>query len=171
MINMKRTIALASLILAFIQIAANAQSPAKMSKSAAAETELAELDRRIQEAIVTGDVKLLEQHLSGDFVFVHGLLAGGRETKSDLLTKAKKVPPQVFIYRKVSSQVVEMHGDIALVLGRLDVRRLPSERNKETEQMCYALNYVHLYERRKGIWQFLSHRTAQSVEPSEPCPK
>ena len=118
-----------------------------------------------------GDVKLLERHLGEDLVFTHGWFDGGKETKSNLLANAKKEPPRFYLYRKVSSQVVEMHGDIALVLGRLDVRRLPLAKNKETEQMCYALNYVHLYERRKGVWQFVSHRTAQLVEPSLPCPK
>ena len=56
---MKKTVALASLMLAFIQIAAHAQSPAKPIESKAAETELAELDRRLQEALTNGDVKLL----------------------------------------------------------------------------------------------------------------
>ncbi len=162
---------LASLVLAFTFIATNAQTPTTRLDSKAAETELIDLDRRLQEAMVTSDTKLLEQHLGDDLVFTHGWFAGGQETKSDLLKNAKKEPPRFYIYRKVSSQVAEMHGDIALVLGRLDVHRLPLAKNKETEQMCYALNYVHLYERRKGIWQFVSHRTAQSVERSLPCPK
>lgn len=168
--NLKRTVALASLILAFIQIATNAQSPAKMSKSAATETELAELDRRIQEALVSGDVKIIERYVGDDLIFTHGWFEGGTETKQKLLENAKK-ETRFYLYRKVSSQVVEMHGDVALVLGRLDVRRQPLARNKETEQMCYALNYVHLYVRRKDNWQFVSHRSAQSVEPSKPCPK
>lgn len=170
MTNLKRTVALASLILAFIQIAAKAQSPAKTSKSLAAETELAELDRRIQEALVSGDVKIIDRYVGNDFIFTHGWFEGGTETKQDLLENAKK-ETRFYLYRKASSQVVEVHGDVALVLGRLDVRRSPLAKNNETEQMCYALNYVHLFERRKGLWQFLSHRTARSVEPSKPCPK
>ncbi len=170
MMNLRRTVMLASL-LAFTQIAADAQTPATPLDRQDSETELTELDRRIQEAMVSGDVKLLERSLSDDFVFVHGWFKGGTETKPDLLNKATKVPPRIFIHRKVSSQVVEVHGHVALVLGRLDVRRLPWAKNKETEEMCYALHYVHLYERRQGLWQFLSHRTAQSIEPAKPCPK
>jgi len=171
LINLKIQFLLASLVLVFTFIATNAQTPTTRRDSKAAEAELIDLDRRLQEAMVAGDVKLLEQHLGDDFVFTHGWFQGGQETKGDLLKKAKKEPPRFYIYRKVSSQVAEMHGDIALILGRVDVRRLPLAKNKETEQMCYALNYVHLYERRKGVWQFVSHRTAQMVEKSLPCPK
>ena len=169
--NLKKQFVLASFVLAFAFIATSAQTPTTRLGSKAAETELIDLDRRLQEAMVTGDAKLLGQYLGDDFVFTHGLFQGGQETKSDLLDKAKKESPRIYIYRKVSSQVAEMHGDTALVLGRLDVRRVPLARNKETEQMCYALNYVHLYERRKGVWRFISHRTAQMVEQILPCPK
>lgn len=30
----------------------------------------------------------------------------------------------------------------------------PLANNNEITEMCYALNYVHLYERRKNGWQF-----------------
>ncbi len=164
---MKRTIALASLILALVQIVAHAQTPAKLSQS---ETELIALDRQIQEALVSGDAKIIERYVGDDLVFTHGFLEGGTETKQNLLDNAKK-ETRFYLYRKVSAQTVEMHGKVALLLGRLDVRRQPLEKNNETEQMCYALNYVHLYEWRKGRWQFLSHRSAQMIEPSKPCPK
>ena len=170
MTNLKRTIALASLILAFIQIAANAQTVEKQLNGKASETELVELDRRIQEAMANGDVKTIEQYVGEDLVFVHGWFEGGTETKQKLLENAKK-ETRFYLYRKVSSQAIEMHGNVALVLGRLDVRRQPLAKNKETEQMCYALHYVHLFERRKNLWQFLSHRTAQMIEPSLPCSK
>jgi hypothetical protein len=154
MMNLKKQFVLASFVLAFAFIATSAQTPTTRLGSKAAETELIDLDRRLQEAMVTGDAKLLGQYLGDDFVFTHGLFQGGQETKSDLLDKAKKESPRIYIYRKVSSQVAEMLA-----------------RNKETEQMCYALNYVHLYERRKGVWRFISHRTAQMVEQILPCPK
>ena len=147
-----------------------AQAPAKMSKGAVAETALAELDRRIQEAMASGDVKIIERYVGDDLIFTHGWFEGGTETKQQLLENAKK-ETRFYVYRKVSSQVVEMHGDVALVLGRLDVRRQPLAKNKETEQMCYALHYVHLFERRKNLWQFISHRTAQMIQPGKPCPK
>jgi hypothetical protein len=170
MTNLKRTIAFASLILAFTQIAANAQTVEKQLNGKASETELVELDRRIQEAMANGDVKTIEQYVGEDLLFTHGWFQGGTETKQNLLENAKK-ETRFYVYRKVSSQIVEMHDNVALVLGRLDVRRQPLAKNKETEQMCYALNYVHLYERRKGLWQFLSHRSAQMIEPSLPCSK
>ena len=168
MMKLQKVIALASLFLALTCIVIKAQAPAKGLGSNKAEAEIIDLDRRLQEAVVTGDVGLLERYAGKDLVFTHGLLSGQTDTKGDWISLAKK-EPKLLISRKVSAQVVEIHGDVAIVLGRLDVRRLPSTRLNETKQMCYDLKYVHLYMRRHGRWQWVSHRTVSEVIPS-PCP-
>jgi ketosteroid isomerase-like protein len=162
---MKRIILLASLVFACFQIGAYAQDTAKLSK---AETELIVLDKQIQDALVSGDVKIIGRYVADDLVFTHGFLSGGTETKQNFLDSARKTT-RFYLYRNVSSQAVEMHGNVAFVLGRLDIRRQPIAKNNETEQMCYALNYLHVYERRKGVWQLLSHRSTQMIEPSKAC--
>ena len=86
----------------------------------------------------------------------HGL-SGRTDKREDWINLARRTPRQ-FIARKVSSQAVEIHGDAALVLGRLDVRRLPNASANETKQMCYDLKYVHLYLKRNGRWQWVSHQ-------------
>jgi ketosteroid isomerase-like protein len=132
----------------------------------ASETELAELDARLQQAAVKGDADLLERHLSDDFVFTHS--GGQRDTKADWVRRAKQAPPP-YLARKVSDQAVEVHGDVALVTGRLDVQVPPSPRQAQSGPQCYALRYAHVYARRNGRWMFLSHQTMQMVEESHPC--
>lgn len=134
----------------------------------AAETELAAVDRDIQTAIVDGDAKVIGRFVADDLIFVHGFLSGPTETKKDFLAAAK-LDPKPYIYRKVSSQVAEIHGSFGMVIGRLDIRRRPNAKNNETSEMCYALNFVHLFERRKKRWQLISHRAAQVLEPPKPC--
>lgn len=134
------------------------------TSAARAQAEVAELDQRWQDAVVRGDANLIQAKTTEGFVFTHG---GGRsDTKSDWVRIAKRVP-QPFLERRVSNQSVELHGDVALVFGRLDVR----SQSSQSVPNCYALNYVHLYVRQGGQWMFASHRTTQGVEPSPPCNK
>jgi ketosteroid isomerase-like protein len=127
---------------------------------------LADLDRRLQDAVVTRDVPLLEQHLADDFTFAHS--GGNRETKADWLGFATRVPPR-YLARTVSEQVVDVHGDVALVLGRLDVRNPAPPAQPSSAEQCVAVRYVHLYARRAGRWMFLSHQTTEVVVPVHAC--
>ncbi|MCD9188376.1 MAG: nuclear transport factor 2 family protein [Pyrinomonadaceae bacterium] len=136
----------------------------------AAENEVAALDRKIQDAIASGDVKTIERFIADDMIFTHGFFSGATETKKDFLAAAK-LETKPYVYRKTSAQRVELHGNFAMVLGRLDVRRQPIAKNNETEQICYALNFIHLFEKRKKRWQLISHRAAQLLEPMKPCGK
>lgn len=136
----------------------------------AAENEIAALDRQIQDAMAAGDADIIERFVADDIIFIHGFFSGATETKKDFLAAAK-LDTKPYIYRKVSAQTVELHGNFAMVLGRLDVRRQPNAKNNETEQICYALNFIHLFEKRKKRWQLVSHRAAQLLEPMKPCTK
>ncbi len=129
---------------------------------------LLNLDRKIQEAVVIGDSLLMDSVLANDFLFTHGFMNGGQEDEAKWKQLARRNPP-LYFYRRVDSATVELHGDIALVLGTLSIKRRPIARNNETENYCYTLAYVHLYAFRKNRWQFLSHRTAKSVMPPAPC--
>lgn len=161
-----RLLSAATLLAALLQ--GCAQAPHKVGDLDGIDADLATLDRQLQEAMVSGDLALLQKHIGEDHIFTHGLLTGHAETKADVLTNAKK-EKRLHLTRKASSQVVERHGNVAIVLGRLDVRRRPLESNKETQEMCYGLNYIHLYVIRNGHWQFISHRTSALVEPRKPC--
>lgn len=166
----KRKIILSVVIgLFLLPIAISGQTASKPAMTAA-ESEIAALDRQIQDAIASGDADIIERFVADDLIFTHGFFSGARETKKDFLAAAE-LETKPYIYRKTSAQTVEIHGNFAMVLGRLDVRRQPVAKNNETEQICYALNFIHLFERRKKRWQLVSHRAAQLLEPMKPCAK
>jgi hypothetical protein len=152
-----------------ILIAATALLPvhAEQPKTAAAteRTVLLQLDRNWQQAVVDGNAKFLRQWTAEDFSFTHWGKSTS-DTKADWIEWATQ-KPRHFLSRKVSDQSVEIHGDAALVFGRVDVRTLGA--TPEAPQRCYAIAYVHLYGLRDGQWKFLSHRTTQSLEPVHPC--
>ena len=135
-------------------------------------TELADLDRRLEEAAVKGDAELLERRLSGDFSFTHA--GGTTETKSDYLSRVRRIPSRYFFARDVSHQVVEIHGDVALVVGRLDIRGFGPKADPAKAggppSNCSAIEYIHLYARHDNQWIFVSNRTTQLVEQGHPCP-
>lgn len=166
--NMARTGKLLALAIAWIA-ASCAGSPAPLAEPPELQDHLARLDARIQRAIAVDDTPTLESVLASDFLFTHGWLSGGHETRQQILDRSRD-RKGFYFSREVSEQIVELHGNVGLVLGRLDVRRQPIPRNAETEPQCYALSYIHVYERRSGEWLFLSHRTAQMLEPRRSCP-
>ncbi len=147
------------LVVLFVVLAVDANGQKVSEKD-----ELLTFDRQWQEAVVAGDVKFIEERTADDFVFTHG---GGTmvDTKVDWVRRAKQVP-QRQNQRKASNQTVEIHGDIAMVFGRLDVRAITKT---DSPPVCYALEYVHLYARREGQWMFLSHRTTQGIGAAHQC--
>ncbi|HEY0057009.1 MAG TPA: nuclear transport factor 2 family protein [Pedobacter sp.] len=125
------------------------------------------LDREIQQAVVIGDTLLIDSTVAADFVFTHGLLTGDVDTKSTWRDFAR-VNPKTFLSREVDSAVVEIHDDMAMVLGRLNVKANFEDDNK-MQTFCYSLHYVHLYQKRNNRWLFISHRTAKMVVPEYRC--
>lgn len=140
------------------QVLAAQQSPVKSNVAA----ELKDLDRQWQDAIVLGDTAFIRERTSEDFVFTHG--GGATQTKADWIRIAQRMPRR-FLERRTSNQSMEVHGDVAMIFGRLDVRVAGSDSAKS----CYALQYVHLYTFHGGKWKFVSHRTTQSLEDPHPC--
>lgn len=131
---------------------------------------LRDLDKKIQEASAAGDAALLDRHLADDFAFTH--FGGGRDDKARWVQLARQTPPP-YRRRAVSEQQVELHDDVALVLGRLDVETPPRATAGSSAQpgppSCYALRYVHVYARRGDRWLFLSHHTTAMIEDAHPC--
>ena len=125
------------------QVLAAQQTPAKSDVAA----ELKDLDRQWQDAIVLGDTAFIRERTSEDFVFTHG--GGATQTKADWIRIAQRMPRR-FLERRTSNQSIEVHGDVAIVFGRLDVRVAGSD----SETSCYAVQYVHLYAFQGGKWKF-----------------
>ena len=139
-----------------------------MGSAADPKSELAGLDRQLQQAVVDGKPELLQRFLSEDFTFTHG--SNTRDTKAIWVVRAKQQPNH-YLRRDVTKQEVEIHGSVGMVFGRLDTRGFPPTADpvKDTPR-CLALEYVHVYERQGSEWRFVSHRTTRVIEDSHPCP-
>lgn len=100
-------------------------------------------------------------------MFTHGFLDGEIDTKFTWNEYAK-AKVKTFLAREVDSAKVELHEDIAIVVGKLNVKENFMEENK-LQTFCYSLLYVHVYAKRKNKWLFISHRTAKMVVPEYRC--
>jgi hypothetical protein len=155
-------------IAASVALAILIATPVVHGQAADAASELARLDRLLQQAVVDGRVELLDSHLSEDFTFTHG--EDTKDNKAVWVNRAKQVPNH-YLRRDVSRQTVELHGDVGLVFGRLDTRGFPPSADPKTAiPRCLAIEYVHAYARRHARWMFVSHRTTRVIEESRPCP-
>jgi ketosteroid isomerase-like protein len=112
-----------------------------------------DLNRAIDQAVVHRDIALLQKHYGEDFVFTHG--TGTVDSKESWLKSVQGLTDDNrFISREHDSTRVELHGEIAIITGKLSVVRLTKVETKK-----YALRYVRVYALRKNIWQLISHRT------------
>jgi ketosteroid isomerase-like protein len=125
----------------------------QLTASAADElTDLRAMDQRIEDAVVRADLKFLESVYAKDFRFTHG--TGNVQSKDEWLESVAK---RGFLSRKVSLVEVELHGEVAVTFGRLDVIKSGESGEK------YSLRYVRVYERRSGRWEMLMHRTIELI--------
>lgn len=121
-----------------------AQSTEELSK------QIDDLNRTLDQAVVKLDLPTLEKHYGDDFVFTHG--TGHVDSKHSWL---KDIQHGQFISREHDSTKVELHGDIAIVTGKLSVER----KAKHGQSPQYNLRYVRVFVRRNDSWQLISHRT------------
>jgi ATP sulfurylase len=111
---------------------------------------LLKINREIDKLVVENKVDELKNYYAADFVFTHG--SGKKDSKETWLQSVAKGN---FISRVHDSVSVEMHNNIAIVKGRLDVQK----RGKEEEIKKYYLWYIRVYRLNKKLWQLISHTT------------
>jgi uncharacterized protein DUF4440 len=145
--------------------------PAPNAADAATIAEVLAFERQMEAAVVRGDVKYLDRVLSPDFIFTHGdgWTSGGAplkvDTKATWLAYVAKQPPPYF-YRELDHVQVELHGNIALTIGRY--LYLPQSNNPQPGHMYVWFERV--YAKQNGEWKHLSHRTVKGPvrEDDEP---
>ena len=119
--------------------------------------EVLALEKRMEEAVLHADVAFLDGVLAEDFTYTHG---DGWTTGGEILgvdTRAEWLASLAGRYslREVDSQQVEIHGDVAITMGRLRAR----SGGPVAEQRGFSFWYVRVYAQRDGEWKYLSHRT------------
>ena len=114
-------------------------------------------ERQVEEAVLRADVTFLDLVCANDFTYTHGdgWTTGGPvlgvDTKSEWLASL----PGRYASREVDSQHVEVHGDVAITMGRVRART----GGTDAAQRAFSFWYIRVYERRDGQWRYLSHRT------------
>jgi hypothetical protein len=136
--------------------------PAPSPADAARIAEVMAFEKKCDDAAVSGDVAFLDRALSKDFVMTHGdgWTTGGAPLKVDTKASwleyvAKKPGP--YVYRRLDSIQVELHGDFALTIGRY--KYLPRSTRPTTSHLYVW--FERAYAKHNGEWQFLSHRTVK----------
>jgi hypothetical protein len=145
--------------------------PAPNAADAATIAEVLAFEKQMEAAVVRGDVTFLDRALSADFIFTHGdgWTSGGAplkvDTKATWLAYVAKQPPPYF-YRELDHVQVELHGNIALTIGRY--LYLPQSSNPQPGHMYVWFERV--YAKQNGEWKHLSHRTVKGPvrEDDEP---
>jgi hypothetical protein len=137
-------------------------TPPPGSAESAAIAEVIAFEKATEAAVVRGDTAYLERALAPTFMFTHGdgWADGGAPLKVD--TKATwiewvKRQPAPYIYRELDHVMVELHGDVAITLGRYFY--LPQSGNGPANHM--HVWFERVYAKRNGQWQQLSHRTVK----------
>jgi len=149
------------------------------SRESNAAAEVLALEKRIEDAVVRGDVAFVESVLATDFSFVHGdgWTNGGKPLASD--DKAaflKRVADKEYAIHDLDGVKTEVHGDIVITYGRYVSLFLPQNRNAAPGRLN-SIWFERVYAKRDGKWQFLSHRTVHGptvspagVDPSAQTP-
>ena len=109
------------------------------------------LNQQIDSYVVSKDVKALDSLYAADFVFSHG--SGRVEGKEGWM---KTVERANYPLRQHDSVKVELHEDVAVVKGKMDIQKV----NKDKTD-TYHLRYIRIYALRNKQWQLISHNTTQ----------
>ena len=130
------------------------------AEQAARIAEVIEFEKEMERAVVRGDTAFLERALAPTFLFTHGdgWIDGGAPLKvdtKDTSIEYVKRQPAPYVYRELDHIQVELHGDVALTLGRYFY--LPRSTRPTTSHLYVWFERV--YVRQDGRWQHLSHRT------------
>lgn len=138
-------------------VVASAQEPPVAGAAADRAGEVLELERRIEAAVLRADTAFLDEVLASDFTYTHGdgWTTGGAVRGVDHRAEWLASLAGRYSRREVDSQQVELHGDVAITMGRVSARSGPAA----GAPRAFSFWYVRVYALRDGGWRYLSHRT------------
>ena len=118
----------------------------------ALEAQLRELDSSIDRLASEGELDALGALLDADFRYNHS--TGHSQSKSEWLEGLR---PLVGRRDRIASSIqVEVHGDLAVAMGDLDIVWTDGRHNYD--------RYVRVYRRTNGEWHVVSQRTVPALD-------
>jgi ketosteroid isomerase-like protein len=124
-----------------------------MSETQAAVQILSDLDQAIDTAMSEQNAAALASLLADEFIYTHSNGRGQPKPEFVAAILGRSDPP-----RRVLSDVhVELHGDIAVTRGDLDIRYLDNRPD-------LFMRYVRVYRQFGSDWRAISHRTVYATD-------
>ena len=123
------------------------KSVAQQIDSNAVRQTIDSINRMIDAAVVKKQYNILNKHYATDYYFKHA--SGKIDSKKSWIENIKK-PSTAYTLRNHDSVTVELHKQIAIVSGTLEVDRLAGRKKGR---------YFRVFVFRQKIWQLLSHNT------------
>jgi hypothetical protein len=111
------------------------------------------INRLLDRSVVKKYTVVLKKYYSDDFFFKHA--TGKIDSR---ISWIKSVLRNNYASREHDSVIVELHGQVAIVTGTLNVRFPPQTRK------AYAVSYIRVFAYRKKTWQLISHHSTGEWE-------
>ena len=144
-------------MLAVVAVWASPSLAQEATRSHPAAADVLALERQIEAAVLRADVAFLDGVCAADFTYTHGdgWITGGSVLGVDTREAWLASLAGRYSQREVDSQQVELHGDVAITMGRVRAR----SGEGDPAPRSFSFWYVRVYAQRDGEWQYLSHRT------------
>lgn len=118
----------------------------------------------IESALVKGDVTFLQNAIADDFSMVHDeswIRSGRPRNVANKNTVLRSAGNRFYRLGQDDHVLVEMHGEIAITYGHCLAY---VHRNRTTESGAARISewYERVYEKYRGRWELVSHRTLSS---------
>jgi hypothetical protein len=147
------------IVLACAAAAEEPRSPATSAPPSSAAAEVLAFERKMEAAVVRGDVAYVDSVCARDLSFTHGDgWTTGHEPigVDDSKGFLKRVENKQYLVRDLDSVKAEMHGDIAITYGRYIAENRVADPAKGA---WFSVWFERVYARRDGQWLYVSHRT------------
>jgi len=134
-----------------------AQAPAKEAKSDDwNENQVRKLERERVNALVAGDLKVLERILADDWIYIHS--SGLVDTKASFIQSIKS---GALKYEAMDHDdvTVKMFPDLALIKGRTDIRVRSGGPAGELRSL--QLRFTCIYVMKGGRWQMVEWQSTR----------
>jgi Domain of unknown function (DUF4440) len=135
-----------------------APESAKIANVSSAADEVLQFEKKLEAAVVRGDVAYVERVSAADLIFTHGdgWTTGGKPLLvDDKKSFLKRVENKQYNVRDLDSVKVEMHGDIAITYGRY----VAQNRIGDPTKSWFSVWFERVYQKRNGQWFYVSHKT------------
>jgi len=129
------------------------------SEASNAGDEVLAFERKMEAAVVRGDVAYVDSVSASDLSFTHGdrwTTGGDPLGIDDKKGFLKRVENKQYLARDLDSVKVEMHGDIAITYGRYIAQNRVADPAKGA---WFSVWFERVYAKRDGHWLYVSHRT------------